>query len=151
MVAGKKVPKISWKLIKVPKELHSLIFTLARRQKTSAWRVIQKALAYYTTILRSQHRAALPLEKVSWYTFKISSSVGEFKARPTEKNLQFLEKTCRQIQERLGIDTSRVLFCAQQYYKAQTSKNRMALNDATKIVVSQIIQMVEFEEEGGEE
>lgn len=140
MSEKKGVPKIKWKLIKVPEEVWAELKRITARRKIAIWKLLEETLSYWRTQQLEHHATpGLTLDKVSWYAFKISSSVGELKANPTKDNLFLLEKTCNQISERLGIKTDEVLLSASQYIKKPTPRNRAVLNQATKHVIAQII------------
>jgi len=131
---------IRWKLVKLPEEFYDEISIYARREKMARWKVLQRAWSFWkTNFLFKKMENEENGGKKAWYVYKFSASVGELRAQPTEHNLNLLKKTCRQIEERLGIDTSKVILAAEQYVKKPTTKNRIPLNDAAKEVVAQII------------
>jgi hypothetical protein len=92
----------------VPLEFKQKVRTLAQRLGKAEWKVLLDALSLYETSLRKpKSKEELPVvDKVLWYIQKLSMSVGEFKASPTEENLQRTLKTIQQVRERLGVDTS---------------------------------------------
>jgi len=148
--------KIQWKWIRVPVEVHEMITEFSKREKIAIWKVIHRAFSTWVNLYRSHYAPkdlpkgvgrGLEVDRAAWYAFKIASSVGELKAKPTEENFKLLVKTCEQIAERLGIDTEQVILAADQYVKSPTKKNRMVLNDATKVVVAQIILSIAAPEE----
>ena len=91
----------------VPVEFKERVKALAQKQGKAEWKVLLDALALYETSLRKPRaKEELPVvDKVIWYIQKLSMSVGELKASPTEENLQRTLKTIQQIKERLGVDT----------------------------------------------
>ena len=125
--------------IRVPRPLWAVIKEFAESEGVPMWQVIQKAFAHYLTNYRAHFRDVSNLDKASWYAFKLSSSIGEFKANPSDENMQKLLKTVEQISTRLGIDTTALVGAIHRYKERPTNKNRWALNDQAKLIVAQII------------
>jgi len=139
-MAGAQVSgKIKWKWIRIPEEVWRGIKEASVREKMAEWKVINRAVTFYVSCAKAKFKDVSDLSKVSWYVYKFSASVGEFRGSPTPENYEKLLTTCRQISERLGIDTSKVALAAEQLMKKNDPKNRMVLNDASKEVVAQII------------
>ena len=127
------------KTVKVPEPLWYGIREHSKREKIPMWQVIQRAWTYWLGARRSNHAGHAELDKLAWYIYKLSASVGEFRANPTENNLAKLTKTCEQISQRLGVDTSLITNAATSYMRKPTNRGRMALNDSTKAVIIQIL------------
>lgn len=127
------------KSVKLPEPLWYGIREHAKREKRPMWQVIQRAWGYWLSAYRSHHVEHNNLDRKAWYIYKLSASVGEFRANPSEENLAKLTKTCEQISQRLGVDTSLILNAVANYIRKPNTKTRMALNDATKAVIIQIL------------
>jgi len=130
---------IKWSKIKVPRELHQELMTLSKREGIAAWKIIHRALSYWRATNREHHANHPALDKLAWYIFKLSSSVGEFRGFPSPANLDLLDKTCSQLEERLGVNANKIRMAARVYLKQPSSQNRMVLNDAAKSVILEIL------------
>jgi hypothetical protein len=107
------------------------------------------ALSLYETSLRKpKSKEELPVvDKTLWYIQKLSMSVGEFKASPTEENLQKTMRTVSQVKERLGVDTSLLERALVDYARMlkggsrereEEAEARMEVNMALKSVLVEI-------------
>jgi len=134
--------KIAWKMIRIPKEIHEEIKNQARREETAIWKIIVRSWSYWRSTNRNHHVEHRELDKIAWYVYKLSSSVGELRGFPNANNLKQLEKTCNQIQKRLGVKTGKILLAAYQYLRDPSSKNRMVLNDSAKSVIFDILSSI---------
>ena len=134
--------KICWKWVRIPKEIHDEIKNQAQREKTAIWKILTRAWSYWRTTNRNHHVKHSDLDKIAWYIYKLSSSVGELRGFPKPGNLKQLEKTCQQIQKRLGVNTGKILLAAYQYLRDPSSKNRMVLNDSAKSVIFDILSSI---------
>jgi len=134
--------KIVWKWVRIPREIHEEIKEQARREKTAIWKVLMRAWSYWRSSVRNHHTNVEDVGKLAWYIFKLASSVGQFKENPSDRNFDWIVKNCQTIKKRLGVDASPIVLAASQYKKRQTGKNKMALNDATKMVIAQLISLV---------
>jgi hypothetical protein len=134
----------------VPIEFKERIKALAQRQGKAEWKVLLDALSLYETSLRKPRiKEELPIvDKVIWYIEKLCMSVGEFKALPTEENLQRTLRTISQVRERLGIDTSLLERALSDYARMLKGNNknreeeveaRMEVNMALKSVLIEIV------------
>jgi len=131
------------KTIRVPSQLHYALRERAKAEKRPIWEIILRAWSYWSEAWREHHKAIETTDKAAWYIFKLSSSVGELKAQPNAVNLSKLEKTLEQISKRLRIDTSFLRDIANRFWKRPSRKNRMALNDTTKMIIIQMIRTIE--------
>jgi len=129
-------------IVRLPRPLWGAIKSVATKEKVPMWKIILKAWSYYIKQYREHHvHARTTLEKAAWYCFKVSASVGQFKENPSKENYEMLKKTAEQLKKRLNIDIDLLLGAAGNYYMHHSGTNKMALNDATKIVVLSIIMM----------
>jgi len=126
---------IKWGKIKVPKELHQELMAMSRREGIAAWKIVHRALSYWRSANREHHANHPALDKLAWHVYKLSSSVGELRGLPSPANLDLLDRTCLQVEERFKVDTSMLRVAARLYLKQPSSQNRMALNDAAKSVI----------------
>jgi hypothetical protein len=141
-------PKIRWKLIKVPEETWHAIINIAKGENIASWKVIQRAWTFWYNAYRSHYTKGVPrIDKASWYVFKFSSSIGEFKSRPNDRNLAYVMDNLNFFKTKLGLDTSAVELAVQQYKAKRTPKNKASLNDASKLLVSDIIAYFMKQEE----
>jgi len=139
--------KIRWKLVKLPEPLWRDVKSQASKEKIAIWKLIERSLSLWRTASLGHFKAMPDVSKASWYAYKFSASVGEFRGKPTEENLRSLLETCKQVSQRLGVDTSKVALAAEQHLKRPTSKSRMVLNDASKEVVAQILLALSKEQQ----
>lgn len=128
---------VKWTTIKVPAELRDRIKALAERMGTAEWRVVLMGVSFLAKQIEEPRiKEDLPLiDKVSWYIAKLAMSVGAFKENPTEENLQRLRRTCLQIAQRYGIDTSIVLRTAEDYMRSPGTDTKIELNMSLKMVI----------------
>lgn len=138
----------------VPNEFKARVKALSKKYGKAEWKILLDALALYETSIRKPKlKEELPvIDKVIWYVEKLSMSVGELKANPTNDNLQKTLKTVQQVKERLNIDTSILEKSLIDYIKLvggnnkNNNKNRedeveakMEVNMALKSVLIEII------------
>jgi hypothetical protein len=134
----------------VPVEFKERVKTLAQKQGKAEWKILLDALALYETSLRKPKvKEELPVvDKIIWYIQKLSMSVGELKASPTEENLQKTLKTVQQVKERLGVDTAILERALTDYVKLlkgnrkereEEIEARMEVNMALKSVLIEIV------------
>ncbi|MEM1697678.1 MAG: hypothetical protein QW794_00070 [Thermosphaera sp.] len=134
---GKESERWSW--VRIPKPVYMDLKQRAEREKIAMWKLLIRAFNYWRSTQLEHHQSHPQIDKAAWYTYKLSSSVGELRGNPTKENLEKLMVTCRQINERLKVDVDALLYAAQQYVSNPNSKNRMVLNDAAKAVVLSIL------------
>ncbi len=134
----------------VPVEFKERVKQLAQKQGKAEWKILLDALALYETSLRKPRvKEELPIvDKVVWYVQKLAMSIGEFKANPTDENLQKTLKTIQQIKERLGVDTSILERAVNDYHRLLKGNRkeredeveaRMEVNMALKSVLIEIV------------
>ncbi len=135
MVGRKKYTTIS-----VPYEVRDTVKSLATARKVAQWRVIHEAVMHYRLAYLSHFTTNTGwLNKAAWYAYKLSASIGEFRADPSEEKKGMLLRTIDQIEARLGVDCAALRYAVEAYAKSPSRKNRVVLNDAAKEVVGQII------------
>ena len=134
----------------VPMEFKEKVKALAEKQGKAEWKVLLDAIALYETSLRKPRtKEELPVvDKVVWYIQKLSMSIGELKASPTEENLNRTLKTVQQIKERLGVDTALLERALTDYVRLLKGNRkeredeveaRMEVNMALKSVLIEIM------------
>ena len=138
----------------VPPEFKEKVKQLAQKQGKAEWKVLLDAIALYETSIRKPRvKEELPIvDKVVWYIEKLCMSVGEFKASPSEENLNRTLKTVSQVRERLGVDTSLLERALLDYHRLLKSNKkdvverredeveaRMEVNMALKSVLLEIV------------
>ncbi|RLF08420.1 MAG: hypothetical protein DRJ60_00375 [Thermoprotei archaeon] len=131
----------STKLIRVPEELYNRLTKIAEEKDLPIWKVVAEALSYYEHYTKkTKEMQKLPrLDKASWYCYKFSASVGSLRENPTEENLALLANTCKQLEERYGIDTKLVLKMASEYVKKRSTQAKIEMNETAKLIVGDII------------
>lgn len=135
----KRKVKRSWGVISVPQPLAERVKTLSKREGTAMWKILQRTVDYWIASYKGHFKDAPDLDKASWYAYKLSASIGELRAKPSAESLKMLRKTIAQVRDRLSVETSMLEKAASQYVKKPTRQNRVALNDAAKFTVLQII------------
>ena len=136
---GRQDKLVADKHIRVPWQLWAVIRQMANSDGVPMWQFVQKAVTHYLANYRAHFKDVSNLDKAAWYAFKLSSSIGEFKANPSDENLQMLLKTVEQVGNRLGIDVAALIGAIHRYKEKPNKKNRWALNDQAKLVVAQIM------------
>ena len=145
--------KTKWISIKVPEPLYNKIKEIAETSGRHLYQVIEEAMTFYINNWRRvRHKDGIPrLDKCAWYVFKLAQSVGAFKENPSLENYQKLLKTIFQIKERIGVDTSLLEHVVDKLNprnrKEISVDEKIELNDVTKLVISDIIVKLLFEEE----
>jgi len=138
------------KTIRIPIDFWIELKYRAERQKTAMWRILWQAYMHYRQAYLSHFKLnTSALSRISWYVFKLGSSVGALKENPTKENLELLKRTLDQLEKRLGVNVVTVRERAEAYVKRPDRKNKVALNDATKSLIAEII--VKLGEEKKEE
>lgn len=95
---------------------------------------------YELILLRARVSDEDALDRIAWYAVKLSMSVGEFKAKPDDTNYNMLLNTANQVRERLGVDTSELLKACLQYRVDPSRQNRIAINEALKNTVKEMLK-----------
>jgi len=144
--------KLEWKSIKVPKPLYDKIVMLSKKTNRHIYQIVEEGVNKVEFYLKKPYRKKeLPrLDKCSWYIFKLGNSVGAFKENPTPENWNKLMNTITQIKERLGVDTNLLEHIVKKLHPSRsreiTVSDKIELNDAVKIVISDVIVKLLFEE-----
>jgi len=99
VVVSLKETKKGRKSVKVPIDVHKKLKLLAEIEDEYIWEVIAKAIPN-----------AAELERKIWYIMKLCMSYGWLrcaneKSKVTQSDLNQFEKACKQIKERIGIET----------------------------------------------
>ncbi len=143
---------ITWKPIPVPQEVHAVVKTQSEREGSAMWKIVVKAIELYTTLQRKHWNIdvnpdAQKIDRLAWYIYKLTASIGAYRESPSMKRRRLIEKTLEQIRERIGVDTSELELVIEQYFKKPLRQNRTLLNETTKkLIINMIIK-----ELGGEE
>jgi len=145
--------KTRWKSIKIPEPLYNKIIDIAKTSDRYIYQVIEEAFTFYINQWRrTRRKEGIPrLDKCAWYVYKLAQSIGAFKENPTIENYNKLIKTIDQISERLLVDTSLLRHVLERLHPRKTKKlttdDKIELNDVAKLVISDIIVKLLFEEE----
>lgn len=135
--------------VRIPKSIYEEIKHYAESNSEAVWRTLWRAFTYWRTAYLSHYTVNYSmLDKCIWYAFKLSNSVGEFKAG-TNKALKYeqLMKTVNEIERRLGIDCSELKTAIEQYMKKRSKANKTTLNETCKYVMHKILMKAVKEEE----
>jgi hypothetical protein len=98
--------------IYVPDELKERIEFYSKVHGKPMWRVVMDAMTFYEMFYKGKledktGETKFPeLAKAVWYIVKLSMAVGALKADTTPRRAEMLQKTIKQVRERLGVDTS---------------------------------------------
>mgnify|MGYP001772830533 CR=1 FL=1 len=140
---GRRKVGLEMTTIRVPKELRDSVKSTARRMKLPMWQLLHQAFAYYRMAYLSHFtKNSSDIGKIAWYAYKLSASIGEFRANPTKENGNMLAVTATQIAERLGVDINMLKTAVIKYQAQPTQDNRILLNDAGKDVVAQLLTLL---------
>jgi len=124
-------------LMRVPRSLRDKLKRKAEERGVAMWQLLIEAI----NTLEWTKKGVMPrsdLDKVSWYVYKLSSSVGEFRGNPSQENRDTLLETIRQVRERLGVDATELEVAVRQYDGSHS--RRKVLNDAAKLTVMRILE-----------
>jgi len=125
----------------VPIEVRDKVKYIAETMHLPMWRIIYEAVIHYREAYLSHFQVNISeLDKISWYCYKLSASVGELRGNPTKENLDMLMVTLEQIRDRLGIDTTLLEANAKRYLVNPDRNNRIALNGSAKEVIAHILE-----------
>jgi len=127
--------------IAVPIEVRDKVKYVAETMHLPMWRIIYEAVIHYREAYLSHFQLGVSeLDKISWYCYKLSASVGELRGNPTKENLDMLMVTLEQIKDRLGIDTTLLEANAKRYLVNPDRNNKIALNGSAKEVIVHILE-----------
>jgi len=125
--------------IRIPPSIAGMLKAEAIRENVPIWVVVERALSFYFAQYRAHFANTGNLDKCAWYAFKLASSIGEFKGEPSERNRDLLLKTVRQVRDRIGVNTEVLEGAIERFHTNPSPKNRMVLNNESKLVIAQII------------
>ena len=144
------VPPKAWKTITIPEHAYEQIRQLAQQRDMAIWQLVVEMASFYQKSLKKGGRLenADMLDKVAYYIIKLMYSVDVFKINPSQENLEWLEKTIRQLDERLGIKCYEILQPAKRYLQTGNRRDKGTLNMCAKECVMKLIALL-FQEHGG--
>jgi len=148
-----KPRRLVFKSLRVPYYIHEKVKDLSQRYGKKMYTIVEEALATYVNYLKKPYRKSeLPkLDKCSWYVYKLGRSVGAFKENPTEENARKLLNTLEQIEERIGVSTAMLRGIVEKLVSRKNIRidtdTSIEINDTTKLIISDIIYKMLFEEE----
>ena len=128
------------KSIQVSPDVKKRVKELAVKNKTTQAKIIEEAIILLEKIANLEDSSEL--DRISWYIIKLAMSVGHFKEYPDKLNYNQLKYTAKQIQERLGVDTSKLLVLAEEYMRKQDKETKIRLNEALKEIVKKMILLL---------
>ena len=128
------------KTVQVRPETKQKIKRFAIELRTTQTDIIDRALACLEKLANLENDKEL--DRIAWYIIKLAMSVGHFKEYPDKLNYNQLRYSAKQIQERLGVDTSKLLEKAKVFMENPSKENKIALNEELKNVVKKIILLL---------
>ena len=111
----------------VPDELKERIEFYSKVHGKPMWRVVMDAMTFYEMFYKGKLEdktgaTKFPeLAKVAWYIVKLSRAVGALKADTSPQRAEMLQKTIKQVRERLGVDTSLLERAVYDYIQVKLS------------------------------
>ena len=118
----------------VPDELKERIEFYSKVHGKPMWRVVMDAMTFYEMFYKGKLEdktgvTKFPeLAKVTWYVVKLSMAVGALKADTTPRRAEMLQKTIKQVRERLGVDTSLLERAVYDYIQVKLSGDGEKVN-----------------------
>ena len=143
--------------IYVPDELKERIEFYSKVHGKPMWRVVMDAMTFYEMFYKGKledktGETKFPeLAKVVWYIIKLSMAVGALKADTSPQRAEMLQRTIKQVRERLGADTSLLERAVYDYIHVKLSNGNekanpdmqrdaeIELTNALKLVVLDIL------------
>jgi len=148
----------------VPDELKQRIEFYAKIHGKPLWRVVEDAMVFYemfhkgALIDRKTHNLNVPqAAKAVWYMVKLGIGVGALKAELTPQRAELLQKTIKQVRERLNIDVALLERALYDYIQKKLSHDmneeekrdaEIELTNALKLVYLDIIYSLFTRHEG---
>lgn len=140
-----------YKTITVPEEVYTKIFKISTQKKISNWQVIQEALNFYETILKTPYKKKdLPrLDKASWYIWKLCKAVTIIEELNRKDDYNKVVEVLDQIDERIfegKNENIKILKKLLEKYLQNPSKElKIEITTTTKLVIADIIIKLLFE------
>ena len=131
------VPGRGWKSVTVPEPLYVRLREVAAKRGVAIWQLLEEMLSFY--VGGGGVSCGGDLDRAAYYILKLVYSVSALKINPTTENMEWLEKTLAQLEERLGVDCKNILPAAKKYTDNPTGKNKHTLNMTTKHCIKTII------------
>jgi type IV secretory pathway VirB6-like protein len=143
--------------IYIPDELKERIEFYSKVHSKPMWRVVMDAMTFYEMFHKGKledktGETKFPeLAKVVWYIVKLSMAVGALKADTTPRRAEMLQRTIKQVKDRLGVDVSLLERATYDYIQAKLSSDKenvgadlqrdaeVELTNALKLVVLDIL------------
>jgi hypothetical protein len=79
------------------------------------------------------------VDRVAWYVTKINIAWGAVRAAPSEETFQAFVSVARQVQDRVGVDTSTAVAAVTKYYTERSRDAVIAATTAVKEVVKAMV------------
>lgn len=141
-----------WTSLGVLKETRKKIKEIAKRENLRMYEVVELLVNKYAVEQKyerrgKQYHAGYTVDRELWYAFKLVNSVAQLKfvveevkdESKIEEYKSMTEKTIEQIEERLGLDLSRLKKLIDKFIEKPTGKNKFVLNDEVKKAMAEII------------
>ncbi len=137
--------KYKYKQIHIDEATYNRIKEIAKKTKSKNTTVIRQSIdIYYNMVVKPIRKSSIPdINKVAWYIFKLSQSVGELKVECSEENYNYLIKNLEDFEKRLGIDTRYFADVVDKFYKNECKKNSstyIEINDNAKLIITSLLE-----------
>jgi hypothetical protein len=123
--------------MRIPRGLKEEIKREAEKRNATMWQVLVESLSAYREVRRGRVQRN-DIDRISWYVFKLSASIGELRASPTQENKQKTLETLSEIGERLGVSVEELELAVKAYDGSR--EKRRVLNDTAKLLVTRILE-----------
>lgn len=137
--------KYKYKQIHIDETTYNRIKEIAKKTKSKNITVIRQSVdIYYNMVIKPARKSEIPdINKISWYIFKLSQSIGELKQNCNEDNYNYLIKNLEDFEKRLGIDTKYFAEIIDKFYKNECKKNSstyIEINDNAKLIITSLLE-----------
>ena len=137
--------KYRYKELHTDENTYKKIRELAMLTKSHMTTVIRQSVdIYYNMVKRPKTKSDMPdINKIAWYVYKFSQSVGQLKAECTEENFNHLMKNLEDLKKRFEIDTDYFAGIMKKFYEFGCSKNTSTyvdINDNAKVIITTLLE-----------
>jgi Fe2+ transport system protein B len=137
--------KYKYKELHTDENTYKKIKELALLTKSHMTTVVRQSVdIYYNMVKRPKTKSGMPdINKVAWYIFKFSQSVGQLKAECTEENFNHLMKNLEDLKNRLGLDVDYFEGIVKKFYEFGCNKNvstYVDINDNAKLIITTLLE-----------
>jgi len=139
--------KYKYKELHTDENTYKKIKELAMLTKSHMTTVVRQSVdIYYNMVKRPKEKSNMPdVNKIAWYIFKFSQSVGQLKAECTEENFNHLMKNLEDLKKRFGLDVDYFSGIMKKFYEFGCNKNAptyVDINDNAKLIITTLLEML---------